>query len=126
MTDHMPKVVLLSTIETQQIEPIKLDVREDREWASTTSLVLKGGDTFLVADARGDFLSSKQEMGLFSHGTRFLRTSNLFLEGCRLVPLSHQVVGMGDACHIDLTNVTFSMSNQEVVEQGAIHVDRFM
>ncbi len=106
------KVVLLSAIETQQAEPIKLDFREDREQTSATSLVLKGGDTFLVADVCGDFLSSVQEMGLFSHGTRFLQTCNLYLEGCRLVPLSHQVAAMGDACHIDLTNVTFAVENQ--------------
>ncbi len=126
MTDHMPKVVLLSAIETQQAEPIKLDFREDREQTSATSLVLKGGDTFLVADVCGDFLSSVQEMGLFSHGTRFLQTCNLYLEGCRLVPLSHQVAAMGDACHIDLTNVTFAVENQDIVEQGAIHIDRFI
>ena len=85
MTDQIPEVALLSIIETQQAQPIKLDFREDRERTSETSLVLKGGDTFLVADARGDFLSSRQEMGVFSHGTRFLRTCNLYLEGCRLV-----------------------------------------
>ena len=126
MTDQVPEVALLSIIETQQVQPIKLDFREDRERTSETSLVLKGGDTFVVADARGDFLSSRQEMGVFSHGTRFLRTCNLYLEGCQLVPLSHQVAAMGDACHIDLTNVTFSMGNQDLVEQGAIHVDRFI
>jgi glycogen debranching enzyme len=126
MTDQVPEVALLSIIETQQAQPIKLDFTEDRERTSETSLVLKGGDTFLVADARGDFLSSRQEMGVFSHGTRFLRTCNLYLEGCQLVPLSHQVAAMGDACHIDLTNVTFSMGNQDLVEQGAIHVDRFI
>ena len=126
MTDHISEVVLLSTIETQQIEPIILEVREDKEQTSATSLVLKGGDAFLVADADGDFLSSRQEMGLFLHGTRFLRTCNLYLEGYRLVPLSHQVAPMGDACHIDLTNVAFSAGDQDVVEQGAIHVSRFI
>ncbi len=126
MTDHISEVALLSTIETQQIEPIILEVREDREQTGATSLVLKGGDAFLVANARGDFLSSKQEMGLFLHGTRFLRTCNLYLEGCLLVPLSHQVATMGDACHIDLTNVTFLTGDQDVVEQGAIHVSRLI
>src|SRR2546421_8094600 len=118
MTDHVSEVALLSTIETQQIEPI-MEIREDREQTSATSLVLKGGDAFLVADARGDFLSSRQEMGLFLHGTRFLRACNLYLEGYRLVSLSHQVASMGDACHIDLTNVTFLTGGQDVVEQGA-------
>ncbi len=126
MTDYVPEVALLSLVETQQAEPIKLAVREDSERTSATSLVLKGGDTFLVADTCGDFLMSRQEMGLFSHGTRFLRTCNLYLEGCQLVPLSHQVAAMGDACHIDLTNVTFITENQDIVEQGAIHIDRFI
>src|SRR5260370_29239765 len=126
MTDHISEVALLSTIETQQIEPIILEVREDREQTGATSLVLKGGDAFLVANARGDFLSSKQEMGLFLYGTRFLRTCNLYLEGCLLVPLYHQVATMGDACHIDLTNVTFLTGDQDVVEQGAIHVSRLI
>ena len=69
MTDHMPKVVLLSAIETQQAEPIKLDFREDREQTSAMSLVLKGGDTFLVADACGDFLVGARDGSLLAWDT---------------------------------------------------------
>src|SRR5690349_376853 len=114
MKDQISKGTLLSTAENQQKEPIKLDVREDKEQASTTTpLALKCGDTFLAADACGDLFSSRPEVGLFRHGTRFLRTCNLYLQGRRLVPLSHQVAPLGDACYIDLTNVAFSTEHQD-------------
>ncbi len=91
MKDQIPKGTLLSASENQQIEPIKLDVREDKGQTSATTLALKCGNTFLVTDACGDLFSSRQEVGLFRHGTRFLHACNLYLEGHRLVPLSHQV-----------------------------------
>src|SRR5690349_15094546 len=122
MTDQTPQVALLPIVDVEQAEPIKLESKESREQTGTSAIVLKGGDAFLIADAHGDFIQSRREMGLFRHGTRFLRTCNLYLEGSPLVPLSHQVATMSDACHIDLTNVTFSCQQQHEVEQGEIHV----
>ncbi len=126
MKDQIPKGTLLSASENQQIEPIKLDVREDKGQPNATTLALKCGNTFLVTDACGDLFSSRQEVGLFRHGTRFLHACNLYLEGHRLVPLSHQVAPMGDACYIDLTNMAFSTEHQDAIEQEAIHFHRFI
>ena len=126
MKDQIPKGTLLSASENQQIEPIKLDVREDKGQPNATTLALKCGNTFLVTDACGDLFSSRQEVGLFRHGTRFLHACNLYLEGHRLVPLSHQVAPMGDACYIDLTNMAFSTEHQDSIEEEAIHFHRFI
>jgi glycogen debranching enzyme len=126
MKDQTSKGTLLSASENLQVEPIKLDVRGDQEQTSTTPLVLKCGDTFLAADVCGDLLASRQEVGLFRHGTRFLRTCNLYLEGHRLVPLSHQVAPIGNSCHIDLTNVSFSTGDEDTIEEEAIHFHRFI
>src|ERR1051326_6664132 len=120
MTDHVSEVLLLPTIGNQQVGPNELDILEDKERPSTPQVTLIYGDAFLVSDACGDLIASRQEMGLFWHGTRFLRTCNLYLEGHPLVMLSHHVTNMGDACQIDLTNTTFPLSNGLTIEQGAI------
>jgi glycogen debranching enzyme len=65
-------------------------------------------------------------MGLFWHGTRFLHTCNLFLEGRPLVILSHHVVDVGSACQIDLTNTALSIDDSTTVKQGEIHIHRVM
>src|SRR5205823_11646422 len=63
-------------------------------------------------------------MGLFWHGTRFLHTCNLFLEGRPLVVLSHHVADVGSVCQIDLTNTTLSIDDTTNVKQGEIHIHR--
>lgn len=127
MTDNVSEVLLLPTTGNQQKEPDKqLDKLEDKGRPGTPQITLKYGDAFLVADTCGDLLASRQEMGLFWHGTRFLRTCNLYLEGHPLVMLSHHVTNMGDACQIDLTNAAFSLPNGFTIEQGAIHVSRLL
>jgi glycogen debranching enzyme len=65
-------------------------------------------------------------MGLYRYGTRFLHTCNLYLQGHSLVTLSHQVAHLGNTCHIDLTNTSFSSKDGTSVEQGAIHVSRLI
>jgi glycogen debranching enzyme len=130
MTDHVSEVLKLPTVESRQVETDKLDsgvqIVEDKERPSTPQITLKYGDAFLITDACGDLLASRQEMGLFWHGTRFLRTCNLYLEGRPLVMLSHHVSSMGDACQIDLTNQAFPLQNGLIIEQGAIHVSRLL
>jgi glycogen debranching enzyme len=128
MTDFVSEaeVALLLATEAQPAELVQLDVLEEREQAGASPITLKAGDAFLVADGCGDFLASRQEMGIFRHGTRFLRTANLYLEGHHLVPLSHQVAQMGDASHIDLTNVPFTTAQQHPIEQGTVHINRFL
>ena len=113
-------------IETRQTEPLQLEVLEDKAHSGGRQMVLKSGDTFLVADACGDFLATRPEMGLFRAGTRFLRTCNLYLQGRSLVTLSHQVAYVGNTCHVDLTNAPFTTQEGEVVEQGTIHVARLL
>lgn len=124
MKDHIPEVTTLSTVHVQQTELLQLDTQEEKGQTGVTPLTLKCGDAFLVADGHGDFLTSRQDMGLYRAGTRFLSGCNLFLEGRHLVALSHQVAAMGDACQIDLTNVPLAVAGQQTLEQGMIHVHR--
>ena len=105
---------------------IKLEVLENKASSGGKQMVLKCGDTFLVADACGDLLASHTEMGLFRHGTRFLRTCNLYVQGHAPVTLSHQVAHIGNACHVDLTNTPFMTREGERIEQGTIHVARLL
>ncbi|HLZ60802.1 MAG TPA: glycogen debranching N-terminal domain-containing protein [Ktedonosporobacter sp.] len=130
---------MTNTIHQQGLDPataedqgtsIQPEVHEDEQQNAsspgmpTAQITLKNGDAFLIADAHGDFAASRQEMGLFWHGTRFLRTCNLFLEGRPLMVLSHHIATMGDACQIDLTNHAFTASHGFKIEQGEIHIGR--
>ncbi|GCE11131.1 amylo-alpha-1,6-glucosidase [Tengunoibacter tsumagoiensis] len=124
MTDQI-EMKLLPALEQEEIIN-SFALIEGREQVSTSTLTLKCGDTFLLADACGDLLAARQEMGLFRHGTRFLRTCNLFLEGLPLTMLSHQVADIGDSAHIDLTNTAFTSSGGELVEAGVVHVNRYI
>jgi glycogen debranching enzyme len=125
MADSVSETILLST-ESKQIET---DLNEEKDLGRTTystPITLKSGDAFLVADVRGDFLASSQETGLFWHGTRFLRTCNLTLEGRPLLMLSHHVAETGNACQVDLTNYAFTADHVASVEQGVIHISRYL
>jgi glycogen debranching enzyme len=126
MTKNVPEVALLQTTASQQVQPDEINLIEAKEQTIAAQITLKGGDSFLVTDVCGDLLSSRQEMGLFRHGTRFLRTCNLFLEGQSLVTLSHQTSRMSNECHIDLTNMPLQIGPNMVIEQGIIHIDRFL
>src|SRR5215469_1457455 len=92
---------------------------------SVEKITLKHGDAFLVADARGDLPESEQETGLYWHGTRFVRTSDVFLTGQPLIPLSHSISDEEGTCQIDLTN-PFLRIGKEIVYQGSIHVRRML
>lgn len=112
---------------SHESQPVKLASRyplDEQENVVPVQLVLKCEDAFLVADTRGDFPATQREMGLFWHGTRFLRTCNLFVEGHAPIMLSYQVSEMSDACLIDATNAPFTDEDGQHVEQGVIHVRR--
>jgi glycogen debranching enzyme len=96
--------------------------------ASTTveKIALKHGDAFMVTDARGDLPASEQETGLFWHGTRFLRSCDLFLEGLPLVTLSHSISDEEGSCQVDLTNPFLPLAQEAGVYQGMIHVGRLL
>ena len=126
MIDDKMHMAQPTTQENQQVKPEAINLIEEKEQVNATSITLKCGDSFLLLDICGDLLSSRQEMGLFRHGTRFLRTSNLFLEGKKMVALSHQTSQMSDACHIDLTNMPLQLTSDTLLEQGIVHIDRFM
>ena len=95
--------------------------------ASTTveKITLKHGDAFLVADARGDLPESEQETGMYWHGTRYLRTCDVFLTGQPLIALSHSFSDEEGTCQIDLTNPYLRLG-KEVIYQGNIHVRRLL
>ncbi|GCE19255.1 amylo-alpha-1,6-glucosidase [Dictyobacter kobayashii] len=126
MIDDKMHVALLPIVEGEQVQSEAIKLIEEKEQVNATSITLKCGDSFLLLDVCGDLLSTRQEMGLFRHGTRFLRTCNLFLEGKKLVALSHQTSQMSDACHIDLTNMPLQLTADTLLEQGVVHVDRFI
>src|SRR5437660_2060539 len=128
MTNDGPEATMLPELNGEQIMQTIASDLEELERPDTihaAQITLKSVDAFLVTDIRGDFLLSRQEMGLFWHGTRFLRTCNLFLEGRPLMTLSHHVARFGDACQIDLTNRAFTQG-EHIVEQGAIHIHRHL
>jgi glycogen debranching enzyme len=122
MTEQTSEVRMLPITENQRVDLHTLEEKEQP--TAPPQITLKCGDAFVVADARGDFLASRHEMGLYWQGTRFLRTCNLFLDGHPLVTLSHHVANMGNECQIDATNEPFIVEQNNVVEQGYIHVER--
>lgn len=92
--------------------------------ASVEKINLKYGETFVVLDTRGDLPESEQETGLYWHGSRFLRTLDLFLEGGPLTGLSHSVSDEEGACQIDLTNPYIPHDGVEGIAHGTVHVRR--
>jgi glycogen debranching enzyme len=111
-----------TTYASDQADPY---VMQGSASTSVEKIALKHGDAFLVADARGDLPESEQETGLYWHGTRFLRTCDIFLTGQPLIPLSHSISDEEGACQIDLTN-PFLRIGKEIVYQGSIHVRRLL
>jgi len=126
MTDQTPKELLLQSVETEQNTIAQPTFTEETEHVTAPQLILKSGDSFLITDVSGDLLASQQEMGLFRHGTRFLRTCNLYLEGQKLITLSYQTSEMSETSHTDLTNAPITTAQHTTIEQGTIHVDRFL
>src|SRR5579859_5405198 len=130
MTNTIPQQNLHPATASEQEMFLQAKVYEEEQQissspgATTTHITLKNGDAFLIADAHGDFAASRQEMGLFWRGTRFLRMCNLFLEGRSLMVLSHHIATIGNACQIDLTNRAFTTSHGFAVEQGELHIER--
>lgn len=126
MTDIKQYVSPLPTIEEEQITLPDTPLVEAQASGNDTTITLKNGDSFLIMDVCGDLLLSQQAMGLFRQGTRFLSTCNLFVAGHKCVSLSHQTSRMSDACHIDLTNTPLQLATDATIEQGVIHIDRFV
>jgi len=87
-------------------------------------IVLKYDDIFVVTNEGGDLPVSQVETGVFWHGTRFLRTCDLFLEGQVLTPLSHSVSVTSNACQIDLTNAMVSLDDASKLREDSIYVRR--
>jgi glycogen debranching enzyme len=117
---------LLQPISSEQVTDEKEIIIDNSDQTGRPQIVLKSGDSFLLTDSCGDLPSSRQEIGLFRHGTRFVRMCNLFLAGRKLVALSHQSTEMSNACHIDLTNAPLTSTQGRTIEQGAVHIDRFV
>lgn len=102
----------------------KLEDKPDHNASGVTQITLKSGDAFLIADHHGDFHPAKREMGLFWHGTRFLRTCNVSLHGCPLIMLSHHISNTGSACQFDLTNTPFTVAPNVHISHNEIHLYR--
>ncbi|HKD75872.1 MAG TPA: glycogen debranching N-terminal domain-containing protein, partial [Ktedonobacterales bacterium] len=108
----------------EQEEPVDLYVLQGSASTTVLKISLKRGDTFLVADVRGDLHETQQETGLYWQGTRFLRTCDLFLAGFPLQPLSHSVADEGNRCQFNLCNPFIRLDPQTDIPQGTIHVQR--
>lgn len=126
MTDKEKYAFAYSTVKDKQIALDEAVTIEEKALVNETAITLKSGDSFLIMDVCGDLLLSQDAMGLFRQGTRFLNVCNLFLEGQKCVSLSHQTAHMSNTCHIDLTNVPLQLATDTSIEQGVIHVDRFV
>ena len=129
MTNHgteaaLPQVEDDKQAATPTITLELIDDKEDSDVHQSTTLTMKSGDAFLITDLCGNIPASRQEMGLFWHGTRYLHSCNLFLQGHHLKALSHHAAEYGNACQIDLTNYTFSDQEGHEVRQGEIHIHR--
>ncbi|HEX6818416.1 MAG TPA: glycogen debranching N-terminal domain-containing protein, partial [Ktedonobacterales bacterium] len=92
--------------------------------ATVEKIALKHGDSFMVADARGDLPEAVQESGLFWHSMRFLRSCDLFVEGRPLVSLSHSISDEEGSCQVDMTTPFLQISPQRGIFQGAVHIRR--
>ncbi|HEX9038941.1 MAG TPA: glycogen debranching N-terminal domain-containing protein [Ktedonobacterales bacterium] len=92
--------------------------------ASVAKIKLKFGETFLVADTRGDLPLTEQDTGLYWHGMRMLRTADLYVSGVPWTGLSHSISDEEGMCHIDLTNPALSEENGAEALYGVAHLRR--
>ena len=116
----------LTTGPLVQPETLVLHEEENSANSAQPQIVLKQGDAFLITDIAGDLPTAHKEIGLFWHGTRFLRTCNLTLAGSPLITLSHHISDLSEQCQIDATNASFIFDNEVSVPQGSIHVSRVL
>lgn len=94
--------------------------------AVVVKIILKHGEAFVVADGRGNLPASEQETGLFWHGTRFLRSCDLFIQELPLIALSHSISDEEGVCQVDLTNPYLTLDSGEHLSQGVIHIQRVL
>ncbi len=128
MTDHTDAVAALAddSITPSVNEPVDQYALQQVAKMAVRTVALKRDNTFLGADVRGDLLAAQQEMGLFWHDTRYLRTLDLLLEGQPLISLAHNIDEDGDACQIDLCNPFLQFPDGTTLGQGAIHIRRWL
>jgi len=85
--------------------------------------VLKHADTFVVFDHYGDIkVGGLGEEGLFHHGTRYLSTLFLELEGERPFFLSSTIRDENDQFSVALTNPDLLCEGQPRVPLGTLHL----
>lgn len=117
------ETVMIGPAHLEQVDLYALNAELNQ---AIKKFALKSGETFMVADVRGDLRESEQEIGFFWQGTRYLNNMNLFLAGKVLSPLSYSVTDDGDACQIDLCNPYLPLSEDVVVQPGALHIRRLI
>lgn len=93
--------------------------------ADQTRLVLKHGDTFLVADRHGDIRPlGFEDHGLFHKETRFLSRCVLRISDNAPPLLSSGVKQENELASIDLTNPDFHSGDGALIRSGNIHINR--
>jgi glycogen debranching enzyme len=112
-----------SEVRVEQSDPYVL---QGAASATVEKISIKQGDAFVVTDSRGDLPESVQETGLFWHGTRFLRSCDLFIDGRPLVSLSHSISDEEGSCQIDMTTPFLQVSRDRGIFQGAVHIRRVL
>lgn len=100
-------------------------IRANASMADTGARVLKDGDTFAIFDRHGDIRPlGFENQGIFHEGMRFLSRWKLFLNGTSPLLLSSNVREDNDFLIVDLTNPLLPQTDGQVVEHGAIHIER--
>lgn len=93
--------------------------------ADQTRLVLKHGDTFLVADRHGDIRPlGFEDHGLFHKETRFLSRCVLRISDNAPPLLSSGVKQMNDIASVGLTNPDFHSGDGILIRTGNIYINR--
>ncbi|HUM09816.1 MAG TPA: glycogen debranching N-terminal domain-containing protein [Myxococcaceae bacterium] len=87
--------------------------------------VLMHQDTFAVFDRGGAICSeSRQEQGVYHHGTRHVSRLELRIDGQRPLTLSSGVVRDNALLAVDLTNPELARDGRAAVPHGTIHLFR--
>lgn len=99
-------------------------IRTPSSLADDRNLVLKQGDTFLVADRYGDIRPiGMGEEGLFHRGTRYLAERWLRIGDGRALLLSSAVKPDNALIAVDLTNPDMELAGG-MLPRGSLHVER--
>jgi glycogen debranching enzyme len=88
-------------------------------------LILNSGDTFGIFNKQGDLQHAGNDAsGLYHHGTRFLQSFELRINGHRPVLLSSAIRDNNEVLTVDLINPALTLDDEHIIPQGRFHILR--